>query len=205
MVDGQTLFRTGLAVLLADLPAVVVVSQARNSAELFSEALTHELDLLFIDLQLPWLHARPQLHAIRRLLPQARTVLLMNEWDRQQVRLGRELAVDGVLLRSAGRAQLEATLGAVRRGQRLPQLPPSDCSDSPARLTQRELQILQQMALGLSNLRIAREMRLALPTAKFHVANVLGKLGVDNRTAAVVTALRQGLVQEACGQAMPAS
>lgn len=196
VADAQTLFRIGLATLLADCPGVVLAGQARCVNDLLSDAWAHAPDLLFVDVMLPGLHSPAAWGELRRRHPQLRCVLLMAEDDPVQARRARELRADGVLWRSADRAQLEALIAAACRGDKLPAPPRLGGGDALPRLTRREQQMLQCMAQGLSNARMASQMNVATPTVKFHVTNILGKLGAENRTAAVLIAMRLGLVPQ---------
>jgi DNA-binding NarL/FixJ family response regulator len=111
----------------------------------------------------------------------------------------------GVLSRRADPATLSAAVLAVRLGLcvldadvaehylELPRAAPEDDDQADA-LTARERQVLDLLALGLSNKAIAARLQVSLHTVKFHVNSILAKLGVDSRTGAVARALRRGLV-----------
>lgn len=123
----------------------------------------------------------------------------------EETRLPQVLAAGakGVLLREAEPEALVAAIQAVAGGllviepalihQLMPDLQSFE-APLPSDLTQRELEVLQLLAAGLSNKAIAKQLDISEHTAKFHVASILGKLGVESRTEAVVRAAQAGLI-----------
>jgi len=213
-VGDDPLARSGLAALLAGDPALAVVGHASPAD--FSDSVD-PADLDDIERGGPSIQARVALwdlglapRAALERLPGADAgppvlALLADE----------ELAVEayaagvrGLLFRDAGPRRLAAALRAVAEGLVVLDggladlLAPSAEDDESSRLgdepaeplTPREVEVLQLLAQGLSNKQIAARLAISEHTAKFHVAAILGKLGADGRTDAVVRAARAGLI-----------
>lgn len=118
--------------------------------------------------------------------------------DEALLRAALAAGASGALLRSADPARIGAAVHAVHQGLTVvdgPVAPRDADDDEPVEeLTTREREVLELIATGLSNKRIARRLEISEHTAKFHVNAILGKLDARTRTEAVVTAARQGLL-----------
>jgi len=180
--------RAGLAALLREGSEIEVVGQVGSAADLSG----HQPDVVlwdgagegdWHDLEVPVL------------------VLLGDETQALRVLAA---GAKGVLLRQAQTEALSTAILAVTRGLvviepellglLLPDEPPVELEALAEELTQRELEVLQLLSSGLSNKAIARRLQISEHTAKFHVAQILGKLGVESRTEAVVRAAQLGLI-----------
>jgi two-component system, NarL family, nitrate/nitrite response regulator NarL len=199
VVADDRLLRAGLASLLSEQPGLVVAGQVDAETALASASL-FQPDVWLWDLG--W-EAQPALErlageaggAVRRLV-----ALAANE---SQAQAAWAAGVRGLLLRDAETPRLLAALEAAAQG--LAVLDPSLASavktsvDNPPLppvepLTARELQVLRLLAEGLANKAIAQRLAISEHTVKFHVNAIMGKLGVDSRTEAVVHASRLGLI-----------
>ena len=144
--------------------------------------------------------------ALRPLLPLARFVVLAGALEPAEVRRAMAVGASGFLLKNADARELLSVIRATHQGQAVmaPELnhalqreadEPAAMNGTGADLTQRERELLALMARGLSNLDISRQLAIAMPTVKFHVTNILAKLHADNRTEAVLVALRHRIVK----------
>jgi NarL family two-component system response regulator LiaR len=127
--------------------------------------------------------------------------VLTSVLDPIEVRRAVAAGAAGFLLKNASTQELVTVIKAAYRGQRVMAPEVTDALAASERsagrgadLTQRERELLALMARGLSNLDISTTLSIAMPTVKFHVTNILAKLHADNRTEAVLIALRHRLV-----------
>jgi two-component system, NarL family, nitrate/nitrite response regulator NarL len=199
LVADDPLVRGGLAALLADQPGVTITGQMAGNADLLAGLGVYTPDVVVWDLG--W-DPTPSLERLADLRDAGIPVvgLLADETHAANTWIA---GARGLLLRSTGVANLVAALASVARGlvvldpaigaallstrDRLP-LPPGE------ELTSRELEVLQYMAEGLPNKAIAARLNISEHTVKFHVNAILGKLGAQSRTEAVVRASRLGLI-----------
>jgi DNA-binding NarL/FixJ family response regulator len=219
IVDDQAMVRAGFAALLDAQPQFEVIGQAENGRVGLELARDLSPDIVLMDVRMPELDG---IEATRRLLadgapaaddmdtadPRPRVIMLttfdVDDYVFDAIRAG----ASGFLLKDAPPADLIAAVQVVARGDAL--LAPSvtrrmiehfvRASAPRARptplpqLTDREAEVLVQVARGLSNAEIAAELVIAEQTVKTHVSRVLGKLGARDRAQAVVAAYEGGLV-----------
>jgi NarL family two-component system response regulator LiaR len=158
-------------------------------------------DVVLMDLVMPRLDGVGAIEGLKPLLPQARFVVLTSVLDPFEVRRALSAGAAGFLLKNASTQELVTVIQAAYRGQRVMAPEVTDALAATERtvsrgsdLTQRERELLALMARGLSNMDISIALSIAMPTVKFHVTNILAKLHADNRTEAVLIALRHRLV-----------
>jgi DNA-binding NarL/FixJ family response regulator len=219
IVDDQAMVRAGFAALLDAQPQFEVIGQAENGLVGLQLARDLAPDIVLMDVRMPELDG---IEATRQLLadgapavddvdaadPRPRVIMLttfdVDDYVYDAIRAG----ASGFLLKDAPPADLIAAVEVVARGEAL--LAPSVTrrmiehfvreSAPRARptplpqLTERETEVLVQVARGLSNAEIAAELVIAEQTVKTHVSRVLGKLGARDRAQAVVAAYEGGLV-----------
>jgi two-component system nitrate/nitrite response regulator NarL len=199
IVADDPLARAGLAALLADQPGCVVVGQVAGEADLPAALDVHRPDVALWDLG--W----DPTSSLERLadLAEAGPPIVALLPDESHAADARTAGASGLLLRDTGADPLVAALMAAAQG--LLVLEPSLAAAMPAagdqaptplieELTPRELEVLQLLAEGLPNKAIARRLDISEHTVKFHVNAILGKLGAQSRTEAVVRATRVGLI-----------
>ncbi len=202
VVDDHPMVRHGLAAMLASESDVHCVGDAGNGPEAVRAAPTLKPDVVLMDLAMPHMDGVATMTALRPLLPQTRFVVLAGTLPPADVRRAVAAGALGFVLKNATTHELVKVIRAAHRGQAT-MAPASSAGsatsdDTPSALgsdlTQRERELLALMARGLSNQEIAQQLAIAMPTVKFHVTNILAKLHADNRTEAVLAALRQRIV-----------
>jgi two-component system, NarL family, response regulator LiaR len=202
LIDDHPVVRAGLRAVLETESDLEVVGEADSGAR--AVGLAHKLrpDIVLTDLLLPDLDGVAVTHRIRADLPETQVVILtsVDEEDAAVVRAVRAGAI-GYVLKSAHIADLMQTIRQAAAGQvhlssraaaRLMQEMRSPTNQLP--LTDREREVLREIAIGRTNKEIARSLDIALTTVKSHVTAILDKLGVDSRTQAALHAVRSRIV-----------
>jgi NarL family two-component system response regulator LiaR len=201
IVDDHGVVRQGLRMYLGLDPELEVVGEAANGAEALR--LTHELepDVVLMDLLMPVMDGIAATEAIRRELPHVEVIALTSVLEDSAVYGAMRAGAIGYLLKDTQAGELCRAIKAAAAGQ-VQMSPPVaarllrevPAPQQPEPLTERETEVLQQLALGRSNKEIAAELVIAEKTVRTHVSNILAKLGVSSRTQAVLHAVRSGLV-----------
>ncbi len=201
VVDDHPMIRHGLAAMIRAEREFEWVGEAADGADAVRAAPSLVPDLVLVDLVMPRMDGIATIQALKPLLPKARFVVLTSLLEPAQVRRAMEVGATAYLLKNASAQELVTVMHTAARGHRVlaPEVTDALVADereaSPgADLTQRERELLALMAKGLSNMEISTTLSIAMPTVKFHVTNILAKLHADNRTEAVLTALKHKLV-----------
>lgn len=204
LVDDHPMVRAGLAGMIQGEPGLRLVGEAGDGRDAVRLIPDCRPDVVLVDLIMPHLDGIGVIEALRPSLPDTHFVVLSSMLDPDAVRRAVQAGARGYLLKTASAQELITMIQQVKAGRRVlgPEVTDALIANEQRSvpgedLTQRERQILALMVQGLSNQDIADQMRIAVPTVKFHVTNVLGKLQVDSRTEAVVLALRHKLVPSA--------
>ena len=206
VVDDHPMIRQGLAAMLAGEPDVQWVGEAVDGADAVRGAPAADPHVVLMDLLMPRMDGVAAIGALRPLLPKTRFIVLAGVLETAEVRRAMSAGAIGFLLKSADTRELIDVIRSAHQGHSVmaPELnhalqreaeTPAASGHTGADLTQRERELLALMARGLSNLEISRQLAIAMPTVKFHVTNILAKLHADNRTEAVLVALKHHLVK----------
>jgi two-component system, NarL family, response regulator LiaR len=201
VVDDHPMIRHGLAAMIRAEREFEWVGEAADGADAVRIAPSLVPDLVLVDLVMPRMDGIATIQGLKPLLPKARFVVLTSLLEPAQVRRAMEVGATAYLLKNASAQELVTVMHTAARGHRVlaPEVTDALVADErePAPgsdLTQRERELLALMAKGLSNMEISTQLSIAMPTVKFHVTNILAKLHADNRTEAVLTALKHKLV-----------
>lgn len=201
IVDDHPMIRAGLAALVRAQASFEFVGEADNGVDAVREIPLCKPDIVLMDMVLPQLDGVGAIAALRDVVPGTRFVILTSVLDTTEVRRALDAGACGYLLKNATAQELVTVIRAARAGQRVlaPEVTDAIIAAANRRtpghdLTQRERELLALMASGLNNQEIATQLSIALPTVKFHVTNILTKLHANNRTEAVLTALKFKIV-----------
>jgi DNA-binding NarL/FixJ family response regulator len=197
IVDDHEVVRAGVEAILGSDPSIEVVAQAGCGADAIRLHRVYRPDVTLLDLAMPGMDGIATLRAIRQEFPDSRFVMLTVHVGDEDVHRALDAGAQGYLLKTASGAELTETIRAVHAGlHRVSREAASRIDEYPvsARLTPREVEVLRLMARGFSNNEIAGELRVSVTTAKWFVKNILQKLAVNDRTAAVTTALERGIL-----------
>jgi two-component system NarL family response regulator len=198
IADSNAIFRQGLQAILAGEADMQVVGQAGNAREAVAAYAQLHPDVTILDLRMPEMECLNAIRAIRTENPKARIVILTAYDGAEDIVRGLRAGASGYLLKEASPAEVIETIRAVHAGKK--RVDPDIASKlaeyaSADDLSESERKVLNAMAEGKSNPQIAEALTLSESTIKFHVNNILLKLDVSNRTEAVVTGLKRGLVR----------
>lgn len=198
IADMHPVVRMGLMALIQSDPSLSVVGQAKNGREAVALFRQERPDVLLTDLTLPELDGIEAIRTIRSEFPRASVVVLTARDRDQDISQTVGAGARAYLPKETPTAELLEALRAAYHGQRRIPKAIADrlaaCS-LHADLSGRELDVLRLVAEGRSNKQIGTTLQICEGTVKAHVTHILEKLGASDRTHAVTTALRRGLIQ----------
>jgi len=205
IADDHPMVRLGLVTMIQAERDLLCVGEAGNGQDAVtlipSLPPERQPDVVLMDLMMPVLDGIGAIQALRGLMPSTRFLILTSLVEPREIQRAIEAGASGYLLKNASSQELVNVIRSTHAGRRVmaPEATDAMIAHAQARrpgsdLTPRELELLALMTRGLSNQHIANELAIALPTVKFHITNILAKLQVDNRTEAVLLALRHKLV-----------
>jgi NarL family two-component system response regulator LiaR len=207
IVEDDPMMQLGLKHILNRQPHLTVVAQAVNGNEAVSAALQHQPDIVLMDIDLPGIDGIAAAQQIRAALPHTRILMLTHYTNPTQVMAALSSGAHGYCVKGTNAEQLLAAIATVQEGgsyldpkiadcvlQNLKTPLPDRYTNDDIKLTEREMQVLQQLAEGKSNKQIAAGLGMSVHTAKGHVEMIIAKFEASDRTQAAVKALRLGLV-----------
>lgn len=196
-VDDHRVVLEGISAMIGRHPDLKLVDVALSGEQGLALFRQHRPDITLMDLQLPRMSGLEAIRAIRNEQPDARIVVLTMYQGDEDIFRALEAGAATYLLKDSLSHELIDAIRSVHSGQQ----PISGqvasllaARNSQPFLTARELQVMDLIAAGLRNRDIARTLKISDDTAKVHVRNILTKLDVDDRTAAVKVALRRGII-----------
>jgi len=187
IADDQTLFRAGLARILAADPRFEVVGQAKDGTDAIEQALTSKPDVVLMDLQMPRMDG---IEATRRLAldaPDVRVLILTGYAVGSSVKEALENGAEGYLHKGVTPDVMTSRILELRSNG-------AAAAPGPAELSSRELHVLKLVARGLTNKQIASKLAISDKTVRNHLSRIFRKLDAGNRTEAVMNAMRAGLL-----------
>jgi two-component system, NarL family, response regulator LiaR len=202
LVDDHAVVRSGLGAVLLSYDDMELVGEAGNGEEAVKLCEKLQPDVVLMDLMMPVMDGVSATAAIRKQWPKINIIALTSFKEKEMVEGALKAGAMSYLLKNVSASELiTAIKGAVSGQSRLSpeaaQVLIQDIKEPPAPtydLTDREKEILILMVDGLPNTAIAERLVVSQSTVKFHVSNVLSKLGVASRTEAVALALKHHLV-----------
>ncbi len=202
IADDHGIVRQGLRMYLQYDPELVVVGEASNGREAVDLAGKLRPDLILMDILMPQLDGLEAIRLIRHAYPDTEIIALTSVLDDVIIHQAIRAGAIGYLLKDTGSDELCRAIHAAINGQvqlskqvALRLASESDEESSIQSLSEREIAVLREVALGRSNKEIAVALHIAEKTVKAHVGSILSKLGAASRTQATLVAIRSGLVK----------
>ncbi|HYF79513.1 MAG TPA: response regulator transcription factor [Symbiobacteriaceae bacterium] len=213
VVDDHPVVREGLAAMLGRLPGIAVVGEAPDGQQALEMAGRLAPDVVLMDMRMPVMDGVEATRRIVRDHPAVK-VLVLTTFDQDEMILaGLRAGARGYLLKDSPREEIARAIADVHQGKVI--LHPLvaarvvqhvTAADAPpprgeapqvtaeGPLSEREMDVLRCLSLGLANKEIAQRLKIAESTVKTHLANIFSKLGVSDRTEAVTAAIRRGWI-----------
>jgi NarL family two-component system response regulator LiaR len=204
IVDDHTVVRDGLQALITAEPGMQVVGSAADGVEAVSMARELKPDVILLDLVMPRMDGVQTILEIKKDNPEARILVLTSFAENHQVFSAIKSGAMGYLMKDTSSEELIQAIRDTYNYQ--PAMQPKIARQlmqdiqsqgskpgSEMALTEREIEILQLVALGKTNQEIADDLVLSERTVRTHITNILAKLGLSNRTQAALYALREGI------------
>jgi two-component system, NarL family, response regulator LiaR len=204
LADDHNVVRQGTKLFLATQPDIDVVGEASNGVAAVAAVAQHQPDVVLMDLMMPQLDGIGATQQIKARFPDTEVIVLTSFVEDAQITAVIKAGAIGYLLKDVEPVELASAIRAAQRGEvhlhpeaarRLMQsIGPREQPQTAEPLTEREIEVLRALARGESNKQIADTLIVSEKTVKAHVSNILGKLGLQSRTQAVLYALRHNMV-----------
>jgi DNA-binding NarL/FixJ family response regulator len=197
VADDHPVVRAGLGAVIAEQSDLELVAEAENGARAVALFREHRPDVALMDLRMPVMDGVEAIRTITTEFPDARILALTTYEGDADIRRALEVGASGYLLKDMLLTEVLTAVRAVHRGERvIPIAVAARLAEFPERsdLTEREAEVLQLVARGLSNKEVARAIGRTDETVKIHLKNAFAKLAVADRTEAVTVALTRGLI-----------
>lgn len=197
LVDDHIVLRMGLTTATTGEPDMEVVAEADNGLDAIKAYRVHKPDVVVLDLRMPGINGIETIRLLREEFPEARVLVFSNYASGDEVNQALKAGAAGFVVKEMA---LDRLLGAIRKVHQGEQyIPPEIAARLHGRvisqLSTRELEVLRLIARGLSNKEIGAALHVVEGTIKIHVTNILGKLGVADRTQAILAAVKRGIIQ----------
>lgn len=197
-VDDHPMLREGLAAVLSTETDLVLIAEASNGQEAIEQFRIHRPDITLMDLQMPVMNGMEAMLRIRQEFADAKIIVLTTySGDAQAVR-ALNAGAYGYLLKNMVRKELIETIRSVYAGKRrIPAEIAVEIAEhhSDDELTDREIEVLREVAAGNANKIVAQHLKVSEETVKAHMKNILSKLGANDRTHAVTIAFKRGIIE----------
>lgn len=197
IVDDHFVVRMGLAAIIGAYPDLVVVAECSNGRQAIDLFRKHRPDVTLMDLRMPGLGGVEATREIRKEFPSSRIIVLTTYDGDEDIYRALQAGARAYLLKDLPGDELVEAIRAVHSGKT--RIPPQVASRLAERLprselTAREIEVLELIVKGKANKEIGAALSITEGTVKVHVNNILGKLGVSDRTQAATTALQRGII-----------
>ena len=197
-VDDHPVLREGIAAVLASEQDMILVAEASNGREAVEQFRTHHPDVTLMDVQMPEVNGIDAIVKIREEFPDARIIVLTTYTGDAQAARAFKAGAFGYLLKNMVRKELIDTIRIVHSGKkRIPAEIAVEMAQhhSDDALTEREIEVLREVAAGNANKMVAQLLNISEETVKAHMRSILSKLGANDRTHAVTIAVKRGIIE----------
>jgi two-component system, NarL family, response regulator LiaR len=201
LVDDHAVVRSGLSAFLSVNPDLELVGEAENGQQAVVRAGLLQPDVILMDIMMPVMDGIAATQAIKRQYPKIQIVALTSFQEDELVQNALKAGAVGYMMKNVTARELAGAIRAAKEGKMTLSSEAAQAlvranqqAQEPETLTEREREVLKLMVDGLNNAEIAERLVVSLSTVKYHISNILGKLGVDNRVSAVTLAIQRKLV-----------
>ena len=201
IVDDHAVVRSGLAAFFAAYPDLELIGEAENGAEALVRCQLQNPDVILMDLVMPGMDGVTATRQIKEKYADVKVIALTSFQEDDLVQGALQAGAIGYLMKNVTARDLANAIRSAHAEKMI--LSPEAAQilvnvktkkQEYGELTDREREVLQLMVAGLNNTEIANRLVISLSTVKYHISNILAKLGVENRVAAVTTAIQKKLV-----------
>jgi NarL family two-component system response regulator LiaR len=207
LVDDHEMVRIGLAAVLGTEEGIEVVGEAGNGQDGLRLAREYKPDVVLMDLVMEGMDGIETTRRVMEEMPDCRVIVLTSFLDDEKMYPVIEAGAFSYLLKTSRASEIADAIRAAARGQSVLESqvaskmmnrfrrPAQNASLPHEELTVREMEVLQLIAQGKSNQEVADDLFIGIKTVKYHLTNLFGKLGVEDRTQAAIYAHRHGLAE----------
>jgi DNA-binding NarL/FixJ family response regulator len=197
LVDDHAVIRMGLTTAASDAPDMDVVADVENGQEAVDAFRKHKPDVVVLDLRLQGISGVETIGLLRDEFKFVRILVFTNHAKGEEIYRALKAGASGFVLKGMPLERLLEAIRAVHQGD---QYIPAEIATRVgerllAHLSPREIEILHLLARGLSNKEIAAQLGVVEGTVKIHITSIFNKLGVCDRTQALIEAIKRGIVQ----------
>jgi two-component system, NarL family, response regulator len=196
IADDHAIMRQGLAALLEQEPDLTVVAKASNGQEALTMFRQYQPDVTLMDVRMPQMDGVETITALCTEFETARIVVFTACDGEEDIYRGLRAGAKGYLPKNTEPDELFVAIRTVVSGKKyIPSAVGAKLADrmDNAQLSDRELEVIRLIATGKSNREISTSLHITESTVKFHINNILSKLGVADRTQAAILALKRGI------------
>lgn len=198
VVDDHPMLREGVMAVIESQSGLEIAGEATNGTEAIEAFRRLRPDITLMDLQMPGVGGIQAIETIRSEFPDARIIVLTTYAGDVQAFHALRAGASGYLLKSTLRKELIDTVRKVHGGRK--HIPPEIAEQiafhaADESLSERETGVLRLVSAGRANKEIARQLSISEETVKAHLKNIFAKLGVTDRTEAVITAAKRGIIE----------
>ena len=197
IVDDHPIVRNGLALMVKYEPGMEVIAEASSGRDAITFFRQYQPDVTLMDLRMPEISGVETIAAIRQEFPDAKLIILTTYDSDEDIYRGLQVGAKGYLLKDAPIDEIKKAIRDVYAGKKY--IPPEVGIKLAERLnnfqlSEREREVLQQVAQGKSNREIGEALTISEGTVKMHLNRILSKFNASDRTQAVVIALKRGVI-----------
>jgi DNA-binding NarL/FixJ family response regulator len=197
IAEDHVIARVGVTTIVNMQPDMTVVAEASNGQQAVEMYRQQRPDVVLMDMRMPVMSGVEAAEAIRQFDPKARIVALTTYGGDEDIHRALQAGVQAYLMKDVLHDELLKAIRAAQAGEQyMPQAIAAALAAQVPRpnLSPREMDVLRLIVRGLGNKQIAFELGIAEHTVKNHVKNILGKLGVEDRTQAATAAIQRGVI-----------
>jgi DNA-binding NarL/FixJ family response regulator len=197
LVDDHMVIRMGLMTAASDAADMEVVADVENGHDAIEAFRKHHPDVVILDLRMPAMSGVETLRALREEFKNVRVLIFSNYATGEEIFRAMKAGAAGFVLKEMPLDRLLEAIRIIHKGE---QYVPAEIAMRVgermlAQLSPREIEVLQLLGRGLSNKEIGAQLGVVEGTVKIHITSIFGKLGVCDRTQALIEAVKRGIVQ----------